>query len=66
MVPGQIKGLHEAWQRYGKLNWTELLEPSIDIARDGFRVTKAIENAIKAIQQTLENNRFAELRYSNN
>ena len=40
MVPGQIKGLHQAWQQYGKLSWPELLKPAIEIARDGFVVTK--------------------------
>ena len=65
MVPGQIKGLHEAWQRYGSGNvkWEELLQPTIDLARNGFKVTKAIDAAIKAVQGILEQERFHELRY---
>ena len=35
-VLGEVKGLHEAWKKYGKLAWKELVQPSIDMARNGF------------------------------
>ena len=40
LVPGFVRGTHTAWQRFGsgKLNWGDLLEPAIRIARDGFEV----------------------------
>lgn len=31
-VPGELKGLHLAWQHHGRLEWTELVEPSIALA----------------------------------
>ena len=35
-VPGTVAGLWAVHQRYGSRPWRELLQPSIDLARDGF------------------------------
>lgn len=35
-VPGQMRGLGELHGKYGRLPWADLLEPSIQLARDGF------------------------------
>jgi len=35
-VPSEVKGLLTVWKKFGKLKWAELVQPSIDIARDGF------------------------------
>lgn len=37
-VPGTVKGMQMAHQRYGTLPWQELLAPAIALARDGFLV----------------------------
>ena len=39
-VPGALKGYWEAHQRYGKLPWSSLFEPSIKLCEDGFIVTR--------------------------
>src|SRR6185312_7492672 len=39
-VPGSVAGLFEAHKKYGKLKWEELVQPAIDLARNGFRITK--------------------------
>ena len=39
-VPTELKGLHELHKKYGKLSWSEVVEPVIDLAEKGFKVTK--------------------------
>ena len=39
-VPGTVAGLYEVHKRFGSLSWEELVEPSIDLAKKGFVVTK--------------------------
>jgi gamma-glutamyltranspeptidase/glutathione hydrolase len=43
-VPGSVAGMFEAHKKYGRLPWSELLEPAIKLAEKGFIVT-AIEAA---------------------
>lgn len=38
-VPGSVAGLFEAHRKYGKLKWAELVQPAIDLARNGFLIT---------------------------
>lgn len=48
-VPGTVAGLVEAHQKYGKLPWADLVQPAIDLARNGFPLTeleaKGLNNA---------------------
>jgi gamma-glutamyltranspeptidase/glutathione hydrolase len=37
-VPGTVAGLAEAHTRWGSRPWAELIQPAIELARDGFRV----------------------------
>jgi len=39
-VPGSVAGLYEAHQKYGKLKWAELIEPSVMLAQEGFKLTE--------------------------
>lgn len=38
-VPGTVAGLVAAHQRYGSLTWTELVQPAIDLAREGYTLS---------------------------
>ena len=40
-VPGNVRMMALAHQRYGKLPWAALFEPAIRLARDGFKITPA-------------------------
>ena len=35
-VPGELKGLKALHERFGQLSWKEVVQPSIDLARNGF------------------------------
>ncbi|XP_060826353.1 glutathione hydrolase 1 proenzyme-like isoform X1 [Bombus pascuorum] len=39
-VPGELLGYWEAHQKYGKLPWSDLFEPTISLCATGSRVTK--------------------------
>ncbi len=40
-VPGSVDGMVKAHARYGKLDWKELIQPAIDLAKNGFPITAA-------------------------
>ncbi|MBA4094522.1 MAG: gamma-glutamyltransferase, partial [Candidatus Accumulibacter sp.] len=39
-VPGTVRGWHEALERYGSMNFRQVLAPAIDVANKGFKVTE--------------------------
>ena len=39
-VPGTVDGLINAHSKYGKLLWKEVIQPAIDLAEKGFRVSQ--------------------------
>lgn len=39
-VPGSVDGMVQAHAKYGKLSWAEVVQPSVDLARNGFPVTE--------------------------
>ncbi len=45
-VPGTVRGMKEAHDKYGRLPWRQLLEPSIKLARDGFTVSELYERYV--------------------
>ncbi|EDO37680.1 predicted protein [Nematostella vectensis] len=46
-VPGEVRGLHTAWMEYGKLPWRDLVQPTIDMAKGGFKIIHALHDAMK-------------------
>jgi gamma-glutamyltranspeptidase/glutathione hydrolase len=45
-VPGNIRMMAQAHQRFGKLPWAALFQPAIKLARDGFQITPRLHNAL--------------------
>ena len=46
-VPGTVDGLYHFHKKYGKLPWKVLIQPSIDLSKDGFKMTNGLFNSIK-------------------
>lgn len=45
-VPGTVDGMVKAHEKYGKLNWIELVQPAISLAQKGFKITKQQANEL--------------------
>jgi gamma-glutamyltranspeptidase/glutathione hydrolase len=45
-VPGNLRMMALAHQRYGKVPWAALFQPAIRLARDGFKVTPRLYNSL--------------------
>ena len=39
-VPGSVDGMVQAHAKYGKLKWADLVQPAINLARNGFKITR--------------------------
>ncbi|MEZ4982718.1 MAG: gamma-glutamyltransferase [Saprospiraceae bacterium] len=40
-IPGTVAGMWAAHQKYGSLDWKKLVQPSIDLAENGFQILEA-------------------------
>lgn len=45
-VPGELRGMQLAHEKFGKLPWKELFEPAIQLCTDGFEITDSLHIAI--------------------
>ena len=52
-VPGEVRGQRDAWNRHGRLPWKKLVQPAIDLARNGFEITEAVDDALKTFEQDI-------------
>jgi gamma-glutamyltranspeptidase/glutathione hydrolase len=44
-VPGTVAGLFQAHQKYGKLPWKDLVQPAVDLAKNGFLMSWGLYTA---------------------
>uniref|UniRef100_A0A182T2W5 Gamma-glutamyltransferase n=1 Tax=Anopheles maculatus TaxID=74869 RepID=A0A182T2W5_9DIPT len=54
-VPGELKGYWTLHQQYGRLEWKELVEPTIRLCRDGHLVTGYLERILKGREERIRN-----------
>lgn len=52
-VPGSVAGLAEAHKKYGSLPWSDLVQPAIDLAQNGFPLTRRQARSLTRLQDTL-------------
>jgi gamma-glutamyltranspeptidase/glutathione hydrolase len=51
-TPGTVRGMALAHQRFGKLEWRELIEPAITLARSGFLLDRNLADSLNATLAT--------------
>jgi gamma-glutamyltranspeptidase len=49
-VPLELRGLHLAHQRHGKLPWSRVLAPAVELARDGFPAHPYLVEVLRSSQ----------------
>lgn len=61
-VPGELMGYWEAYKKYksGNVEWGELVQPTIDLCREGIIVTQYLANILKQKEEDIK--RSATLR----
>ncbi len=45
-VPGTVAGMYTAWQRFGSMDWTDLLQPAHRLAGEGFEIGYDLANVL--------------------
>lgn len=53
-VPGTVDGMVQAHSKYSTMTWEELLQPAIDLARDGFALTAMQAREMNRRKETFE------------
>lgn len=64
-VPGTVRGLATAHDRYGRLPWRRLVRPALRLAREGFPIDQHLASSINGVlgkAQVQSDERYAELR----
>ena len=45
-VPGEMNGFGKAWEKYGRLPWKKLFDPSVELCMKGWSVSEAMAKAL--------------------
>ena len=53
-VPGEVHGQYKAWKEYGRLPWEALVQPAINLAREGFEISTAVADALKEMVEKIK------------
>ena len=52
-VPGSVDGMVNIYEKFSILEWNELLDPSIKVARNGFKVTEKQAKGLNNVKESL-------------
>ena len=61
-VPGTVRGLEYASQKYGSRKWGDLLQPAVALAREGFTVSYGLAESLKGTTKLSAESRRTLLR----
>ncbi|MDB5032556.1 gamma-glutamyltransferase [Mucilaginibacter sp.] len=51
-VPGSVDGMVEAHHKYGKLKWADLVQPAINLATNGYKITARLAGELNRTHDT--------------
>lgn len=51
-VPGSVDGMVAAHKKYGKLKWAQLVQPAVDLAQKGFKITARLASDMNSKRET--------------
>ena len=52
-VPGSVDGMVELYEKFGSLDWEELINPSIEYANKGFNITEKQSFGLNNVKESL-------------
>ena len=52
-VPGSVDGMVQLYEKFGSLNWEELINPSIEYANKGFNITEKQSVGLNNVKESL-------------
>ena len=53
-VPGSVDGMVQLYEKFGSLNWEELINPSIEYANNGFNITEKQSVGLNNVKESLK------------
>ncbi|MEQ1822632.1 MAG: gamma-glutamyltransferase [Fimbriimonadaceae bacterium] len=53
-IPGTVAGLWEAHKRFGKLRWSQVVLPAVNLAKDGFKVPAGLAASLRATAESFK------------
>jgi gamma-glutamyltranspeptidase / glutathione hydrolase len=60
-VPGTVRGLALAHDRFGRLSWRDVVSPAVGLARDGFQLDRAAASSLNKVLDRSNKTQFSEL-----
>ena len=63
-VPGTLMGLVHAYNKFGNISWSSLVQPAIEIAENGFSIQRTLAEAIEVVKYyILDKENFPGMKY---
>lgn len=62
-VPGELKCLQLVYHKHARFYWKTLSTPAIKLARDGFKVSKSLADALELIKDEIKANEYLKEMY---
>jgi len=62
-IPGFVNGVYTLWRKFGFVEWSELLEPAIRLAREGFPTSESLSDTLLTLRDQLSSDYGSRMTY---